>query len=729
MTTRRSAALLPLWIALTCLLAATAPTGRAQSFVDSTTVVVVEIPVHVVRDGEPVRGLSRDDFELLDGRKPQKIVGFDVIDLSQTVPMAPSLEALADRGEPRLAPTSLPPITARRHFLMLFDLSFSAPTAVGEAQAAARDLLEGGLHPSDVVAVATYSETQGVSLLQGFSPDREQTRLAIDTLGLPQLVRRAQDPLALVFGNLQGAQSLPQGSGRAANAITEALKDMSRRMEQSNRQIQQQQVATFMRSFTELARLMKSTRGRKHVVWLSEGFDTSLLFGTTDQETQNRMNTAVEDGRVWEVDSEQRYGNTRNQNALEAMLEEFRRSDCTFQTVDIGGLRSRTDVAQGSSRDRERSRANLTAREDGLALMASNTGGEWVRNFNNLSEALGEVLDRTSVTYVLAYQPEKLAHDGKYHRLKVKLKGAPKGTRVVHRPGFYAPRPYAESDLAERRLLTAELIVGGRDGGTVEGDLLATPVPSATPRVYVPMFLEIDGESLSATSAEDILQTEVYAYAMGAEGGIRDYFNHTLNLDLSSARQMIEQTGIKFYGHFDLEPGDYHLRVMVRNLQTGHYGLRTLDLTVPDFAADPVLLRPFFVESPGRWMMAREDLAPGEQQPAFPFMMRGQPFLPAARPVLTKGELVDVNLMAYNLGGADLELSSRITASGGHELTEPALQLVGNTTPDTPGVAKLAATFEAGKLAPGDYTLTVRVRDPASGKEASSSAPFAVVKR
>ncbi len=41
----------------------------AQTFSGSADVVEVEVPVQVVRDGQPVRGLTAGDFELYEGRK------------------------------------------------------------------------------------------------------------------------------------------------------------------------------------------------------------------------------------------------------------------------------------------------------------------------------------------------------------------------------------------------------------------------------------------------------------------------------------------------------------------------------------------------------------------------------------------------------------------------------------------------------------------------------------
>src|SRR4029079_13701789 len=104
---------------------------------------------------------------------------------------------------------------------------------------------------------------------------------------------------------------------------------------------------------------------------------------------------------------------------LTKMLEEFKRADCTIQAVDIGGLR-----ADGAARPKG---------EDSLFMMAQGTGGELYRNSNDLAQAMGDLLERTSVTYVLTFQPGDLSLDGKYHSLRVRLKNDRGGRRVLHR--------------------------------------------------------------------------------------------------------------------------------------------------------------------------------------------------------------------------------------------------------------------------------------------------------
>ncbi len=700
-----------------------------QVFRGSATVVAVEVPVHVIRDGEPVRGLTRDDFVVLDEGEPREIVGFEVIDLTITAPEA------AD-GDVR------PPVSARRHFLLLFDLTFSRPDSVAAAREAATELMAGGLHPSDLVAVATYAHGAGPRLLLGFTSDRAQARAAIESLGLARLIEPLRDPLGLVFGDLDAAGrafGLGQGAGEGRGPggagrreFAEAMADFARRAEAVGQRQELTRITALTRSFADLARLMDSVRGRKHVVYLSEGFDTSALFGTADVERIQRMAAAVEEGRVWEVDSEERYGDTRSQNQLEQMFDAFRRADCTIQAVDVGGIQRLAGVEAGSRRSAERQRTRLEARHDSLAVMASATGGELFRSFNDLSEAMREMLERTGVTYVLAFEPKGLELDGAFHRLKVKLKDGARA-RLVHRPGYFAPRPFGELSDGERRLATAELIVGGRDGGAIASAVLASPFPAAGDKAYVSVFAELDGESLAAATPGELFDADLYAYALDAHGRVRGFLGQSLSIDLAQVRSRLAGSGLKFYGHLDLAAGAYTLRVLVRERSSGAYALASAELRVPDFSAgEPALLPPFFVEAPGRWMMAREELAADEARPAFPFMAAGQPFLPAARPVLPRGAGATVHLMAYGLG-ARPEVSSRIVTALGAALSEPAVDFApigpASTEPAAGVPATLTARFGAGLLDPGAYTLEVTARDPATGREASSSGPFVVGER
>ena len=166
------------------LLCSAALLSAAPHVSEKTVVVSVQVPVQVIQDGRPLRGLTKDRFELYDGRKPQAIDGFEVIDLVS--------------GDAPAAAAEIPP-GARRHFLLLFDLSFSDASSTVAAQRAARDAILSRLHPSDLVAVGYYSANRGPKLVLGFTPDRDQARIAIDTLGMTETDALSRDPLGITI--------------------------------------------------------------------------------------------------------------------------------------------------------------------------------------------------------------------------------------------------------------------------------------------------------------------------------------------------------------------------------------------------------------------------------------------------------------------------------------------------------------------------------------------------
>jgi len=729
---------------------AAAPAAPRQGAVSETTeVVAVQVPVQVVRNGEPVRGLTAADFEVYDGRRKQTVTGFEVLDLAK------------GQGGPAMA--SIAP-ALRRHFLFLFDLSNSEPKSIAKARQMVREMLP-ALNPSDLVAVASYSSASGPRLLLGFTSDRRQVSQAIDNLGQPQLVDRNPDPLQLIAA---------QGDSNAR--VAENNQDLARMSERANRQQQQAVVGALARSFADLARLLAGIHGRKQVIYLSEGFDTSLLQGSESAADQAQMAEMTVQGQGYLTDSDQRYGDTRGANVLEKMMEEFRRSDCIIQSIDIGGARLQSPQSaggltalpvtpKGSSGQASRQGEAPVRRsgEGSLFAMAHDTGGELYHNFNDLGVAMGQLLKKTSVTYVLTFQPDEVKHDGSFHKLRVELKGqAGKGAQVFFRPGYYLPKPYSQQTQKEKILAAADQVVGGSDSGAVRTALLvapfrqagsAAPQPppppadagavsaagnaggasnlsrqAASDKAYVPVVIEADGPTLLEGSAGAALPAEIYAYAIDAAGAIQDFFSQSLRFDLAKAGPALRSGGLKFFGHLDLPPGEYNVRVLVRNGATGAYGLRSQPLVVPAFGEPAaVLLPPFFPEVPGRWVMVRE--APRKQQqepPPYPFVIQERAYIPASLPVLVAGQEAALALVGYHLPAGVFQARARLLAADGKDLGEGELKIGRRESPDAEGEDRLSATFRTPRnFEPGEYQLVIVLTD-AQGGAHQSTARFVV---
>ncbi|MFL6258900.1 MAG: VWA domain-containing protein [Thermoanaerobaculia bacterium] len=684
--------------------------AEQQRFSQSTDVVVVEVPVQVLRDGKPVRGLQAGDFEVYEGRSRQPVTGFETLDLTA----APATPEAARQV----------PMSARRRFVLLFDLGFSSPAQMARARQAAKDLLRGSFHPADLVAIAAYLPAKGPQLLLGFTPDRQLVESVIDRLSpvqsFAQGFRVTADPLDLVaslddgggagFKGKAGESDKVADSAGAGSGFTDHLNPFAA-VARADRANQGREISQFTKALGIFADTLASVHGRKYVLLLSPGFESSILTGTSDDDAVWNLGTHSVHGDVWNIDNDERYGSTKVGTDLEKMLEALRRADCVVEAVDIGGIRASADDLH----------AARNPGADGLFTIADSTGGEYIGNFNNLAKAMEKVLDNTSVTYVLSFQPD-VRRDGQYHKIRVELKD-PRGARVVYRHGYYAPKPYAQETAMERRLDAAGKVVSGQEGGAVSLSVLAAPFKTAGEKAYVPVLIEIDGPSLTAGNPGNALPAEVYAYAMDEKGSVADYFGKTLALDLAKVGPVVGKTGIKLFGDFDLKPGTYSVRVLVRNGQTGASGVRVASLEVPAFAPnDPVLLPAFFPEPPNRWLMIRQTKVRKEEVP-YPFMAKDRPYVPASKPLLAPGQEVVMSLAGYHLGAGPLAAQAMVMTADGKEVGPAKVKLLGQEAAAGDGPERLTTTFRPPALPPGEYELLVTVSDP-KGVSETSVTPF-----
>ncbi|MEM6454939.1 MAG: VWA domain-containing protein [Acidobacteriota bacterium] len=712
------------FITVLALIVSGAPQAQdpSSSFDGRTDVVYIEVPVNVVRDGKPVRDLTARNFEIVDGRKKRDVVGFEIVDLSAVAALT-----TADG-----TPTSVPS-AARRHFLMLFDLSFSDPESIVRARGAARELVANDLHPQDLAAVATYSQLRGPQILLGFTSDRRQLDKAIETLGVPQLIDRRNDPLGLVFADLQqrdrgigGDLTGASGAGTGArDAIDEAILDNLRttvgQVSRVERRESQERVVGMASGLSNLAQMLDTVRGRKHVVYLSQGFDSSLLLGNApNRQRADALASGVAEAtlRGFESgDSDEAFGSTKVQNALAQMAEVFQRTNATIQAVDIAGLRNKGSVDPAGS----------TLRDDSLFYMANETGGQLYRNANNLGEAMDELLDGTSVTYLLAFRADDVDFDGAYRKLKIKLRDVPRGTRAYHRAGYFAPRPYAERGRGERQLGAASQIFD-TEGGALDVDVLGVPVAmAATDRAYVPIVIEIGGASLlEGGAAGGQLPVEVYGYVIADDGTVVDNFAQAFQVDATQNAATLRARGVKVFAHADLVPGDYTLRLLVRHGADGRSTLRLADLRVPDFAARARLLPPMVAEPRDQWLLVRE---PAERQRAdapFPFIFGDNPYFPAAAPTVPSRGAAAISALAYGVDGA-IEAAGRLLDAGGQPVDGAQLGLLGaRAAADVPGLVQLDLRLDVGGVAPGDYTMEIEVRADGVDRTLVSRAPVRV---
>lgn len=698
-------------IASSTLLGAVHPSAPEPEtpFTESAEAVLVEVPVRVSdRHGNPVRGLEAKDFEVFDDGKKQEILALDSIDLARKT-MKPG--ELAD---------PIPP-AARRHFLLLFDFSFAHPKAILQAQRAAREFVMNGVADTDFVAVATYSVEHGLKLLMTFSSDRVQLSRAIDTLGLLPTEDLSKDPLAFAFDT---AKTLPtsarigQKESQAA-AITESLQTMQQVSRARYDQYARLRIRRLTESLGDLASALDSVSGRKDVIYMSEGFESRLVTGTRDTELEREW---IISGEQWKVDGDKRFGNTTLQDDIRQVGDLFRRSDCVLHAVDIGGLRL----------DPETTSVDNPA-ENSLFELVQPTGGDVLRSSNDFRGQLDRLVASTSLVYVLSFRPTRSGQDGKFHLLKVKVKTP--GAHVLSRAGYYERPPFRLLSPLERNLVAADVIANEIPVSDIPARLRASPQPDASGLARVPVLIEIPGTALLAHQVGDRLPVEIYVYAHDASGALSDYFTQTVSVDLAMHRDRLMRGGLRYFGQLALAHGNYRIRALVRNGQSGRMGLAVEDVRVPDFSGKQPYVAPLLFldsSSPGIFVRGRmlEAGAPrGAPDRVTLLPTPGPDLLPAALPEMRSGSPAHVSLVAYYFGepqNAALKIGAQVLTAEGRPLEEGDVRILERSPSDSDGRQILTVAFTPERLSPGRYSLRLILQDASTGKGGHASAPFLV---
>ena len=674
---------------------------------ESVQVTLVEVPVTVADGaGNPVRGLTKKDFELFDEGKRVEIEYFDVIDLGETRTATPD--------------KPLPP-AAYRNFLLLFDLANSSPASIGRARDAAREFVQGQLSDIDLAAVATYTLNDGVKLVTNFTRDRGLLLQGIESIGANAQFAVA-DPLMLksIFdpSPMQGAA--PSGRlGIRADSEKEQFEtrqELNRMTQASNEKEQINRINDQLANFGVLALALDRLRGQKQVILLSEGFASHLLTGRQDlsfKQTQ-KENDAVSEGELWKVDSEKRFGSLSGTSDVTQMADLFRRADVRLHAIDIKGLRTDADVTRAEADVSEGLRA---ASSEGLSLVARPTGGTVFRNSNDMAANFARLLKQQEVIYLIGFRaPATKA--GKFHKLRVKTTA--KNAQLTHRSGYFEASGYAND--MERLIGVAEVMTKDLQITDVPVSVLAAPIENAGENARVLVVMEVGGEKLLEGLTANRIALDLLVYAFDEKKQARDFLQQRLELDLTKMGETLRTRGLRYVGSMELPPGKYSVNAMARIAETGRTGSTHIDVTVPSIAPGMVLppmaiadnRESVTILSPTRGREVVSVLSAG-----------GLAFVPRARTTFIDGAEQRIVLMLHGVPIEDLAVTPALISSDG-AVRNAAVSLVGRTeAEDDGGPARLLFAFTPQGLTKGDYRLQFTVT-PKGGQTSVVTLPFSM---
>jgi VWFA-related protein len=698
-------------LVLTLLAQAEAPARAAAPTQEPTPPVfggeVEQVTVDAVvvdKQGNPVNGLTKDDFTVLDEGRPRQVVSFDLVDLPAGPPPP---AAAAARARPRLATNLAPPGPPGRTFVIVFDNLHLSPLNAQRAKAAIASFLDKGSRAGDrVMLLATGGGAWWSTRLPEGRPDLLAILKGLEGRRIPE---NAQDRLtdfeAVRISVYRDAQVAARVQDRLERYGSKARQDMQQSQQrQKDSQdpqtpgmidlyIESRANEAYLRlksrmgvTFAALERALKplsASRDRKAVLLVSEGF---VMDNT--QEGFNHVEEAA------------------------------RRANAALYFVDTRGLEGLSNaysVEFGASLDERNlmsAIADVSQEGEGAAGLANDTGGFAVRNVNDLTAGVSRIGRESSRYYLLGFNPVDIPLDGRFRKIEVKVRG--KGLTVRARRGYYAPGTAAK---AEKRPEKGEADL--QVAFDAPGFLDAIPLrmtsyvmqETTLGRARVLMVADIDVSKLAYQDAEGkstaVLDT-LLAVAHRDSGEIQ---RDDQKVDLER-RPGVVAAGPAWYQvvrDFDLTAGGYQAKLVVRDAQSRRIGTVAYEFEVP-------VLDQFRVSTP---ILTDAVQTPRGQSALLPVVLARRTFAPG-----------DSLYCRFDVFGAEKDKAQALPRVRSGNLVRRIDGTVVSRSaptwiePTSLGALSRMLRISLGGYTPGDYELVLTVEDALGGKTSELVEPF-----
>jgi len=510
---------------------------------------LVRIDVEVTdKSGKPIKGLRADQFVVTDNGKRQDISSFSYADIESIEaageedakpvvvpvdnegPNAPSAEAISDQ------------LRDRRLIVLFFDLTSMQTDDLIRAHDAAQKFVKQQMTKADVVAVVAFSTR--ITVLANFTNDRATINKAI-----AQLTANSSSDLAspLYAAAENGEYDVQEYTGAAFTPDETEFNVFNT----------DQKLA----AVEGLANVLGGIPGRKALV--------EFTGGITQTGEENRTQ-------------------------LRAATDAANRADVSIYSIDSRGLfavppggDTTTNSATGTSMFTGASVFHQTdQREDSrdtLATLSTDTGGKAFFDLGDLSEAFPKIQQDNTGYYLIGYRlGADVKRDGRWRAIRVKV-SAP-GAHIRYREGYYAPRDFQHLEKEDRDQQLADAV--NSDNPVVE---LPVAVETGMFRLseqqtYIPVAAKISASALDwaekhgKREAEFDFAVDVRAVPSGqAVAQLRD----TTQVNLDPERfQQINQKNLLYQGGVVLAPGNYRLKFVARENESGKIGTFEENLVV-----------------------------------------------------------------------------------------------------------------------------------------------------
>jgi VWFA-related protein len=664
-----------------------------------STVSLVEIDVQVTnRDGKPVKGLKQEQFTITEDGKPQKISSFEYNDIEQI--------ETAGKGDESPITVPLGTVTSpeeikavvrdHRMIVLFFDLTSLAAEDLLRSTRAAQKYLQEQMTPADLVAVVAFGNT--LKVVTNFTNDRDLLKQSVDALVPGHEAALTQ--LADAAATADGETPVSEDTGAAFTAD-----DTEFNIFNTDRKLA---------AVEALCEVLEGIPGKKSIVQFTSG-----------------ITQTGED----------------NRSELIAATNAANRSNVSIYSVDSRGLLTATpggDASTGASGGNamftgatvvSQSQSRQDSRET-LATLSGDTGGRTFFDVGDFGKVFQSVQNDTSGYYLVGYYSTNAANDGAWRRVHVKLDPLPPGAHIRAREGYYAPKNFGifTTEDRERQL---------EDAFQSETPEVELPIAVETAafrlnanQVFVPISAKLAPSALQWAQKRGNRET-VFDFAAEVRdaksnrvvGALRDTI--TVKIDTEHF-QDLQQRALVYQGGIILAPGEYKLKFLARENESGRIGTfeQKLSLAPPQFDRLQVssLLLSSQVESVQNGAQVKtQALGQDAKLKSSPLDVGGERIIPSVTRVFTGEQTLYVFFQAYAPQKADANSlrAGLVFFRNGQRLSDTPM-IAPTEYDEKSRTASFRLSLPLASLAAGRYTVQAIVVDAGTEYAAFARNYFAL---
>jgi VWFA-related protein len=539
----------------------------------SSNLVSVDVTVRD-KKGKAITDLKAEDFVLSENGVRQNIEFFDstLAGGSDSTP-APTTSSLTTTPGPNNLPRNI------------ISLVLDGQTTDGANLKHVRDGMSKYIreHISDKDSVALFAISGGLQLLQPFTRDKAKLLAAVERADSISGISKTgelngiNESIAAIRSQLAAASTaeinMPDGGSNAAQAM------ISRRVLEQYVQLRSalsnQQTRPVLAGLAAICEGLRTTPGKKTMVVFSQGFIAPQNLDWQVQSTidiANRANVAI-----YIIDSGGLTGGTPQSGALvpSSALAGISAATSQESRIRAGAGESVFDITRQEGLDRQ---------QDLLYRISGDTGGQFIKNTNDIAAGLDRIDEQIRSRYTLAYRSTDSQFDGTFRKVKIEVRRPE--AKVMARPGYYAIPPSQIVPLSpdDKKLIANFPTLSANSTLPLSWQL--NPFRSQPGYYVVPLSFEIPPTAVEfgKRGAKQLLQLDVLGLVRNeGEDKILSRLGGNFDVELT-AKQFESILNDKIYFRQDilLGEGTYTIDLVVKDRLSGKMSAKRTSLTLPE---------------------------------------------------------------------------------------------------------------------------------------------------